>query len=55
MTRRTPAAWARVAFVMLLVGGALVLTLFQRVASTPRSAEAELETQPAMESVAASA
>src|SRR5947209_8122707 len=39
-------AW-RIGAVLLLIGGVLVLAVFERVASTPRSPEAELVAQPA--------
>ncbi|HMC71189.1 MAG TPA: hypothetical protein VKJ07_18675, partial [Mycobacteriales bacterium] len=38
-------AW-RIGAVLLLIGGVLVLAVFERVAATPRSPEAELLAQP---------
>jgi fucose permease len=44
-----------IAVVMLLVGGVLVLALFERVASTPRTPELDFGPEDALESVGASA
>jgi EmrB/QacA subfamily drug resistance transporter len=44
-----------IALAMLLVGGVLVLVMFERVISTPRTPESELEAGPALEAVTAGA